>query len=88
LPHQSTKPITTAEANSYLIAQSTVTGYRLVNSLTKKIEYILHSTKLKDVFIIKNNSGIIYKKDGAWVHEYVDKYRTVFEFLEIKFENK
>ncbi len=86
LPHQSTTEITVDEANSYLIAQSTVTGYRLVNSYSKKIEYILHSTKLKDIFIIKNNSGIIYKKEGAWVHEYVDKYRTVMEFLEIKFE--
>jgi len=40
---------------------------------------------MKDVFIIKGKSGVVYKVGNSWVREYVDQERTLTEFLEIKF---
>jgi len=77
--------VSIVEVESYLVAHKKSNGFLLVNSVSKKTEYIIHTTKMKDVFILKDKSGVIYRKNSGWVREYVDKERTVLEFLEIKF---
>jgi len=79
------KIVNVDNTKSYLIAHKKTNGFLLVNSVSEKIEFIIHTTKMKDVFILKNKSGVIYKKDAGWVREYIDKERTVLEFLDIKF---
>jgi len=72
-------------SKSYLLAEPKTDGYILIGRLTKEIIYTINNTKMKDVFIIKGKSGVVYKVGNSWVREYVDQERTLTEFLEIKF---
>ena len=70
---------------SYLLAQPIVNGYVLVDSVTNEKVYSIYNTKMKDVFVLKGKSGVVYKIGASWVREFVDKEKTQTEFLEIKF---
>ncbi len=73
------------ETESYLKAKSITNGYELINNNTNKIEYIIQKTGMKDVYTIKNQKGIIYKKGKDWIREYIDGNKTVKEILDIRF---
>jgi hypothetical protein len=73
-----------SETESYLKAKSITNGYELINN-TNKIEYIIQKTGMKDVYTIKDQKGIIYKKGKDWIREYVDGNKTVKEILDIRF---
>ena len=70
---------------SYLLAQPIINGYVLVDSITNEIVYSIYNTKMKDVFVLKGKSGVVYKVGASWVREYVDKEKTMTQFLELKF---
>lgn len=80
-----TETINVEEAKSYLKANSITNGFQLINSLSNEIEYVLRKTGMKNVFILKDKNGVIYKKDNDWVREYVDGDKTIIEFLDIRF---
>lgn len=60
-------------------------GYNLIDSDSKKTVYTLVKTGMDNVFTIKNNSGLVYKKDGKWVREYTKEEKTVVEILNVDF---
>lgn len=60
-------------------------GYNLINAENKKIIYILSKTGMDNVFTIKGNKGLVYKKEDQWVREYTKGKKTVVEILNIIF---
>jgi hypothetical protein len=82
------KSIITKEVNevvkSSLYAQSIINGFQLVNTKPEVVFQIV-KTNVKDVFIIKNKNGIMYKNDTLWVAEYYKEDVKVMESYQIKF---
>ena len=60
-------------------------GFELRDNLTNKVKYIIYSTNLNNVYIIKGRNGIIYKNGDKWVREFVSALKTSFQVLDIKF---
>jgi len=73
------------EVKSFLKAKPITNGFELINSSTSKVEYVIHTAKIPNVFMIKDNKGIIYKKDNQWLIEYVDGDKTITKSLDIRF---
>lgn len=69
----------------YLEAEEIENGYNLVDSNTKKVIHILFKTRKADVFIVKGNKGIIYRKDNKWFREYVKGKKTIVENIIVDF---
>lgn len=71
--------------STYFEAVTTDNGYDLVNAENKKVIYVLTKTGMDNVFTVKGNNGIVYKKDGKWILEYTKGKKTVMEILNIIF---
>lgn len=71
--------------STYFEAVNTDNGYDLVNAENKKVIYVLTKTGMDNVFTVKGNNGIVYKKDGKWILEYTKGKKTVMEILNIIF---
>jgi len=69
---------------SILYAQTKPFGFQLVDS-TPSVVYLLQKSSLKDVYILKNKSGIIYKMNDKWIVEYYEDEAFVQKQLTIKF---
>ncbi|MFT7901145.1 hypothetical protein VBY74_14305 [Tenacibaculum ascidiaceicola] len=67
-----------------LYAQSIVNGFQLVNTKPKVVFQVL-KTSVKDVFVIKDKDGILYKNGDSWFAEYYDNNMKVIEKYQIKF---
>ena len=70
--------------SNVLYAQEIPNGFKLVDS-SPKVLYRIKNTNLKDVFLVENESAIIYKKDNNWVIEYYIGSVLKQEELNIKF---
>ncbi|GAA4805836.1 hypothetical protein [Litoribaculum gwangyangense] len=77
------EPIIEGTSN-ILYAQEIENGFQLVDS-SPKVVYIIKKTNLKDVFLIQNNGGIIYKKQDSWVIEYYSGNTLQQDELNVKF---
>ena len=73
------------EKKPFLKAKRVINGFELLNSQTGKIEYVLQKTAMKDIFTLKDQKGIVYKKEGKWFREYANGDSTDIEFLDIRF---
>lgn len=69
-----------------LYAQEVENGYQLVDS-TPKIVMSLSRTSLSDIYSAKSDqhSGIVFRRDGKWLFEYVTDGETIQKELNIKF---
>ncbi|KGL62826.1 hypothetical protein [Polaribacter sp. Hel1_85] len=67
-----------------LYAQEKSNGFQLVNTIPAIIFQVL-KTKVKDVFIIKDKNGIMYKSDHIWVAEYYENGKLVVKNYNLKF---
>ncbi|WP_321975207.1 hypothetical protein [Aureibaculum sp. 2210JD6-5] len=67
-----------------LYAQANKLGYQLVDS-SPKVVFILLTSSIKNVYILKNKNGMVYKQNGTWVAEYFNGTELVKESLNIKF---
>lgn len=85
IPKEPSKPVIIKEVENYLMSEATYNGFKLINSISKDIEYTIYKTDINNVFIIKGKSGIIYKKKNRWIREYFDGDKTMIEFLDIRF---
>ena len=72
------------QPSTMLYAQANALGYQLVDS-TPKVVYILLNSSKKDVFLLKDKSGMVYKQNGIWFVEYYNQNELVKKPLEIKF---
>ncbi|MBS1567283.1 MAG: hypothetical protein JST39_23070 [Bacteroidetes bacterium] len=75
-----------ADISGTLYAQATANGYQLVDMTPKKVLTLL-KTSAQDYFIAEGGgiSGIVFKKEGAWLLEYYKDDKLVSRKLDIKF---
>lgn len=73
-----------AVVNKMLYAQSTNTGYQVVDS-DPKVVFKLLKTNVKDVYVIQNKNGILYRNGNIWVAEYYKGEEKVIKKYQIKF---
>lgn len=76
--------VTKEISSDLLYAQETNGGYQLIDS-TPKLMYTLQATSLKDVYIIKNKNGILFKQNKKWFVEYYLNNKLIKKELTIKF---
>ena len=69
---------------STLYAQPTANGYQLVNTKPEVVFQLL-KTNVKEVFILKNKNGILYKDDNNWFADYYKGGIKIVEKYEVKF---
>ena len=72
------------ETQNLLFAQPILNGFQLVDSTPKRL-YSLQKTSVKDVFILKDMNGILYKSNDIWFAEYYIENELVKKELSIKF---
>lgn len=79
-------PAETKDAAGTLYAQSTATGYQLIDTTPKKV-LTLFKTSVPEYFIADNGAahGIVLKKNGTWYFEYYKDDKLMAEKLLIKF---
>ncbi|MCA0154011.1 hypothetical protein [Winogradskyella vincentii] len=73
-----------ASGNEILYAQEVDNGYQLVNS-EPKVVMVLLKTGLDDVFNVKGNDAIVFKKNGVWMYSENKENGVKLKPLNIKF---
>lgn len=66
-----------------LYAQENPLGYQLVDS-SPKIAFVLLKSGKKDLYFLKDRSGIFFKEDGKWFAEYYIDGQLVKQEFEVK----
>ena len=79
----SNKKSATVKTN-VLYAQANDLGYQLVDT-SPKIVFTLLNTSSKDVFILKDKNGILYKVQDNWIAEYYIGDKKIQKQYSIKF---
>jgi hypothetical protein len=75
----------TIESNIVLKAFPTKNGYTLKDSKGKTIHQVLKSQR-DDMFILSNNEGVLYRKEGnKWIREFMKDNEITTEILYIEF---
>ena len=67
-----------------LYAQTKNNGFQLVNS-APEVVFLILKTNVKNVFIIHDKNGILYKLGEKWVAEFYEKNQLVTREYQIKF---
>ena len=67
-----------------LYTQPILNGFQLVNA-TPKVVMVIQKTTLKDLFLVKDSQGIVYKEGKNWFFEYYNENQIVKKQLQIKF---
>ncbi|WP_298780611.1 hypothetical protein [uncultured Polaribacter sp.] len=67
-----------------LYAQPNANGFQLVN-MTPKVVFIILKTNVKDVFVIKDKNGILFKNNSYWLAQYYENNQLVEKEYQIKF---
>lgn len=67
-----------------LYAQPTANGFQLVNTKPEVVFKVL-KTSVKDVFVIKDKNGVLYKDGNTWVAEYYNQNKKVVSKYQVKF---
>lgn len=73
-----------ATTSNVLYAQEISNGFQLVDS-TPKVVYKIKKTSVENVFLVKDKSAIIYKKETKWFIEFYSGNSLKLESLNIKF---
>jgi hypothetical protein len=68
----------------FLYSKSKRDGFDLVNTKSEVVFFIL-KTNVKDVFIIKDKNGIMYKVGGNYVAEFYENNQLIVKEYQIKF---
>jgi len=73
-----------AKAKEQLFAQPIANGFQLVNMKPEVVFQVL-KTNVKDVFVIKDKNGILYKNGNSWFAEYYNNDGKITEEYQVKF---
>ena len=68
----------------FLYSQPKNNGFQLVNT-KPEVVFVILKTNVKDVFIIKDKNGILYKVGENWVAEYYENNQLITIQYQIKF---
>ena len=47
--------------------------------------FVILKTKVKDVFILKDKNGVLYKKEGVWIAEFYKNSVLIEKKYQVKF---
>lgn len=72
------------DSSDILYAQEIENGFQLVDS-TPKVVYKIIKTGIDNVFLIENETAIMYKKGDSWILENFEKGNSSKKVLNIKF---
>lgn len=75
---------TETNKKNVLYAQPIANGFQLVN-MKPEVVYQVLKTNVKDVFVIKDKNGILYKNGNSWFAEYYTVEGKVVKEYEVKF---
>ena len=67
-----------------LYAQPNENGFQLID-LKPEVVFLILKTNLKDVFIIKDKNGILYKNNTTWFASFYESGELIEKRFEIKF---
>ena len=67
-----------------LYAQPINNGFQLVN-LKPEVIFIILKTNVKDVFVVKDKNGVLYKKGVNWVAEFYENNQLEQKEYKVKF---
>ncbi|WP_339661655.1 hypothetical protein [uncultured Polaribacter sp.] len=76
--------VTVTAALDVLYAQAKTNGFQLVNT-SPEVVFLILKTNVKDVFVIKDKNGILYKVGEFWVAEFYENDNLVTKNYQIKF---
>jgi hypothetical protein len=74
----------TSVKEDMLYAQPITNGFQIVDTQPKKV-MILLDTGTPDVFIVKGEDSIVYKKEGFWVYAVNSGENLQLSVLNLKF---
>ena len=77
-------PINNLAIPTTLYAQPKENGFQLINS-TPTVVFVILKTKAKDVFILKDKNGVLYKKEGIWIAEFYKNSVLIEKKYQVKF---
>ncbi|NND25968.1 MAG: hypothetical protein EX263_01995 [Flavobacteriaceae bacterium] len=69
----------------YFKAVANKNGFNLINSQSGITDFVIIKSELDDLFLVKNQGGVLYKKADTWLREYIKDDKTVVETLDIRF---
>jgi hypothetical protein len=67
-----------------LYAQPKENGFQLINS-KPTVVFVILKTNVKNVFILKDKNGLLYKKEGVWAAEFYENGGFIEKKYQIKF---
>ena len=73
-----------ALANNTLYAQPKENGFQLINA-KPQVVFVILNTGVKDIYVIKDKNGLLYKKGENWIAEFYDGGEIVVKKYSIKF---
>ena len=77
-------PTNNIALDSALYAQKKENGFQLVD-LKPQVLFVILNTSVKDVFVIKDKNGLLYKKGENWIAEFYEGGEIVVKKYNIKF---
>ncbi|MEZ4793569.1 MAG: hypothetical protein R2783_08945 [Gelidibacter sp.] len=85
-PNKETQLIKVSEnpTSEVLYAQAIDNGFQVVDS-TPKVVMVLFATAAKDVFLVKDQNAIVFKKENLWIYSENDGKGVKERILNIKF---
>ena len=70
--------------DSALYAQKKENGFQLVD-LKPQVVFVILNTSVKDVFVIKDKNGLLYKKGENWIAEFYENGKLIEKKYQVKF---
>lgn len=84
IPKKVVENVTKTNKTPNLYAQEKTNGFQLINTKPEVVFQIIR-TNVKDVFIIKDKNGILYKSEEIWIAEYYNDGIKKVENYQVKF---
>ena len=70
--------------DSTLYAQPKENGFQLIN-LKPQVVFVILNTGAKDIYVIKDKNGLLYKKGENWIAEFYDNGKLIEKKYQVKF---
>ena len=77
-------PTNNIALDSTLYAQPKENGFQLTN-LKPQVVFVILNTGAKDIYVIKDKNGLLYKKGENWIAEFYEGGEIVVKKYSIKF---
>ena len=72
------------QTSDLLYAQPIQNGFQLLDGTSKRV-YTIQYTSVKNMFILKDKNGILYKDNNDWIAEFYSNNQLIKKRLNIKF---